>query len=236
VDGSGGLRDVLEVVSLEDDLVLLGLGLGDGDTLEHGDLSDDLLSCKNATQKDEERQRTRARARGEEKEGTEEERTQEVSDGDRVSSLTNDAVDGEMGVDGSHLVLESLCDAKTKVESEGRGGEGELRANEGREGRKDERRTNLGDSNDHVLDQRSDGSKASDVLSSSVPDRQGDGVGLLDLEEGRRKEGKKNEGELSLSFFARRLFHPSIPILQPPQTPRVEREERCCYSRAGCPC
>lgn len=67
MDGSGGLRDVLEVVSLEDDLVLLGLGLGDGDTLEHGDLSDDLLSCKNATQKDEERQRTRARARGEEK-------------------------------------------------------------------------------------------------------------------------------------------------------------------------
>lgn len=48
VDGSGGLGDVLEVVSLEDDLVLLGLGLGDGDTLEHGDLSDDLLSCKEA--------------------------------------------------------------------------------------------------------------------------------------------------------------------------------------------
>jgi len=45
VNGGSGLRDVLEIVSLDDDLVLLGLGLGDGDTLEHGDLSDDLLSC-----------------------------------------------------------------------------------------------------------------------------------------------------------------------------------------------
>lgn len=44
VDGGGRLGDVLEVVSLEDDLVLLVLGLGDGDTLEHGDLSDNLLS------------------------------------------------------------------------------------------------------------------------------------------------------------------------------------------------
>ena len=44
MDGGGRLGDVLEVVSLEDDLVLLVLGLGDGDTLEHGDLSDNLLS------------------------------------------------------------------------------------------------------------------------------------------------------------------------------------------------
>ena len=46
VDGRGGLGDVLEVVSLEDDLVLLVLGLGDGHTGKHGDLSDNLLSCE----------------------------------------------------------------------------------------------------------------------------------------------------------------------------------------------
>ena len=71
--------------------------------------------------------------------------TEEVSDRDRLSTLTDDAVDGEMGVDGSHLVEESL-----------------------------------GDTDDHVLDERSDGSEAGNVLSASVPDTQGDRVGLLD--------------------------------------------------------
>lgn len=66
-------------VTLKDDLVLLGLGLGNGNTLEHGDLPNDLL-------------------------------TEEVSDGEGLSSLTDDAVDGEMGVDGPHLVLEPLYD------------------------------------------------------------------------------------------------------------------------------
>ena len=93
--------------------------------------------------------------------------TEEVSDRDGLSTLTNDAVDGEMRVDGSHLVQESL------------------------EVRSDEERVShrwvllpgmayLGDSDDHVLDEGSDGSEASDVLSSSVPDREGDGVRLLD--------------------------------------------------------
>jgi len=54
-------------------------------------------------------QRTKARNKGR-KEGRRRERTQEVSDGDRLSFLTDDAVDGEMGVDGSHLVEESLCE------------------------------------------------------------------------------------------------------------------------------
>lgn len=40
--------------------------------------------------------------------GLQKTRTQEVSDGDGASIGSNDAVDGEMGVDGSHLVEEAL--------------------------------------------------------------------------------------------------------------------------------
>ena len=64
-------------VTLKDDLVLLGLGLGNGNTLEHGDLPNDLLS-------------------------------EEVSDREGLSTLTDDAVDGEMGIYRAHFVAEAL--------------------------------------------------------------------------------------------------------------------------------
>lgn len=44
VDVGGRLRDHLDVVALEDELVLLGLGLGDGDALEELDVTDTLLA------------------------------------------------------------------------------------------------------------------------------------------------------------------------------------------------
>lgn len=40
----GGLGNHVDVVALEDDLVLLGLGLGDGDALEQLDVADALLT------------------------------------------------------------------------------------------------------------------------------------------------------------------------------------------------
>jgi len=93
----------------------------------------------------------------------------------------------------------------------GRGGEEEGRrvSFERTKGGNEENETNLGDSNDHVLDQRSDGSETSDVLSSSVPDRQGDGVGLLDLLEVERKEGRE-ETKVS-SRFVFLLFALEVP-------------------------
>jgi hypothetical protein len=44
VDRGSGLGNGVDVVTLEDDLVLLGLGLGDGDTLEELDVADALLT------------------------------------------------------------------------------------------------------------------------------------------------------------------------------------------------
>jgi hypothetical protein len=44
VDGSSRLGNGVDVVTLEDDLVLLGLGLGDGDALEELDVADALLT------------------------------------------------------------------------------------------------------------------------------------------------------------------------------------------------
>lgn len=113
MDSGSGLRDVLDVVSLNDDLILLSLRLRDGDTLEHGDLPDDLLSCKEPDEKwrrDKKRKLGGRKRHGGEGTGL----TEEVSDGDRLSSLADDAVDGEMGVDGSHLVKESLQRAKRR--------------------------------------------------------------------------------------------------------------------------
>ncbi|GMT19707.1 hypothetical protein PFISCL1PPCAC_11004, partial [Pristionchus fissidentatus] len=44
LDASSGLRDGLDVVSIDDDLVLLGSGHDSGDTVREGDTADDLLS------------------------------------------------------------------------------------------------------------------------------------------------------------------------------------------------
>jgi hypothetical protein len=106
LDVGSGLGDVGKIVSDEGDLVLLVLGVEDGDTLQHGDLHDDLL-------------------------------TQEVADLNGLLIIGNNDVDGEMGVDEAHLVL-----------------------------------VTLGDTDDHVVDQRADGAEASNVLALSVPDNE----------------------------------------------------------------
>ena len=114
------MRNVLEGVALEDELILLGLGGLNIDTLLHHHASDNLLA-------------------------------NEVSDLDLVQTslgvLGYVDVDGEMGVDVSHLVLETL-----------------------------------GDTDDQVVDEGSDGSEGSDILSVAVVDLNGDGV-LLGLTE-----------------------------------------------------
>lgn len=76
VEESGRLRNEVDVVTLNEDLVLLCLVLLDGDTLEHGNVADALLA-------------------------------QEVADLGRLLVISNDDVDREMGVDGTHLVLET---------------------------------------------------------------------------------------------------------------------------------
>lgn len=88
LDIGGALGDVLEGVTREDELVLLVLGDLDLDTGLHGHPSDELLA-------------------------------DEVSDLNlpqvRLVVLVQVDVDGEMGVDVSHLVLEALGDADNQV-------------------------------------------------------------------------------------------------------------------------
>lgn len=76
VEKSGRLRNEVNVVTLNQNLVLLCLVLLDGNTLEHDDVTNTLL-------------------------------TQEVADLGRLLVTSNDDVDREMGVDSTHLVLES---------------------------------------------------------------------------------------------------------------------------------
>lgn len=73
---SSRLRNEVNVVTLDQNLVLLCLVLLDGNTFEHGNVAHTLLA-------------------------------QEVSDFGRLLVTSNDDVDGEMGVDSTHLVLES---------------------------------------------------------------------------------------------------------------------------------
>lgn len=64
---------------------------------------------------------------------------EEVANLDRVGLVVDDDVDGEMGVDQSHLVCETVLDTL-----------------------------------DHVLELRSDGAQAGDVLAATVPDDEAD--------------------------------------------------------------
>jgi hypothetical protein len=111
---------VLQRVASQDELILLGLGQLDIDTLLHDDSADNLLS-------------------------------DEVSDFDlpqaSLVALVQVDVDGEMGVDISHLVLEAL-----------------------------------GDTDNHVLDDGSDGTQSGDVLTVAMVDLDRDGV-LLGVSE-----------------------------------------------------
>ena len=77
LDQGSALGDLLDVVTFKDQLVLLRLAVGDGDTGNHADFPDVLLS-------------------------------QEVSDLYQGSFFTDGAIDGEMSVYSSHLVLETL--------------------------------------------------------------------------------------------------------------------------------
>jgi len=103
LDIGGALRNVLQRVSGQDELILLGLGDFDFDTLVHGYSSDNLLA-------------------------------NEISDLDLKQTglgvLLHVDVDGEMGVHVLHLVLEAL-----------------------------------GNTDDQVLDDRSDGTEGGDILS-----------------------------------------------------------------------
>jgi hypothetical protein len=97
------LGNRLDVVTLEDDLVL-DFGKGDSDTGCHAAFSDNLLSHYWSAPfpiPQVEQQRT------------------EVSDLEVGSIIVGDGVDGEMGVDQSHLVQESLCDTNDHVLDEG---------------------------------------------------------------------------------------------------------------------
>jgi len=104
LDVGSRLGDISQVVTGQDDLILLVLGDNDLDTLQHGDLEENLLTNK-------------------------------VTDLNRLLIISNNDVDGEMGIDETHLVL-----------------------------------VTLGDTNDHVVDQRADGAEASNVLALAVPD------------------------------------------------------------------
>jgi hypothetical protein len=95
LDIGGALRDGLERVALEDQLILLGLGDLDLNTGSDGNLADELLA-------------------------------DEVSDLDlvvaRLTVLLDIDVDGEMGIDVSHLVLVALRYADDQVVDEGADG------------------------------------------------------------------------------------------------------------------
>jgi len=91
LDVGSGLGDVVKIVTDQGDLILLVLGVEDGDALQHGNLHDDLL-------------------------------TQEVADLDGLLIIGNNDVDGEMGVDETHLVLVTLGDTDDHVVDQGADG------------------------------------------------------------------------------------------------------------------
>jgi hypothetical protein len=103
-----GLGNHVDVVALEDDLVLLGLGLGDGDALEQLDVADALLTEEVAVCA----RRVCVSSRGAE---TEKERWGNAPDLDRLLVVGDDDVDREMGIDETHLVREPVTDAGDHV-------------------------------------------------------------------------------------------------------------------------
>jgi hypothetical protein len=88
----GALRDLFQVVASQDELILLSRRDGSVNTLGHDDAADNLLSNK-------------------------------VADFDlpqtSLLALVQVDVDGKMGIDVAHLVLESLCDASNHVLDDG---------------------------------------------------------------------------------------------------------------------
>ena len=76
LDTSGRLWDGLDIVAINVQLVLLGLGDLDGDAGGHWDLAEELLA-------------------------------QEITNLQKLTSLDNGAVDGEMGIGGTELVAET---------------------------------------------------------------------------------------------------------------------------------
>jgi hypothetical protein len=96
------LRDSIQVITSENQLILLRCRLANSDTVQHLDTEADLL-------------------------------TQEVSDLDLLGVISNDDIDRKMGIDVTHLVLEAL-----------------------------------GNANDHVVDNGSDGSDACDMLAVAM--------------------------------------------------------------------
>ena len=88
-----GLRDILDVVALENELILLCLRLRDSDTVKHVYMPHN-LSLR------------------EFRSGPSETPThllpQEVPNLKTLPAVLNDAVDREMGIYGTHLVLEAL--------------------------------------------------------------------------------------------------------------------------------
>ena len=92
-----GLRDVADVVALEDQLVLLVLRLVDGHTFQHWDVSNGLCRCQ---PKD---CALIARANL---------FSQKVSNLNSFSTVLDDAVDREMGIYETHFVLEALTNER----------------------------------------------------------------------------------------------------------------------------
>jgi len=149
LDVGGGLGDVLERVAKQDELILLVLGDLDLNTLVHDDPPDELLA-------------------------------NEVADLDLEQAslvvLVEVDVDGEMGVDVAHLVLEALGDTDNQVLNQGADGAetGNGLAGAVVDGDGNDILLGLGEANGHVA-------KVLDELAAGSLD--GDGPGLdVDLD------------------------------------------------------
>ena len=84
----------MDVVALKDQLILLRLRLADGDAIEHVYVPHNLRGHFNIRFPD--------------KYNVAHLLTQEVTDLQLASAILNDAVDGKVGIDSAHLVLETL--------------------------------------------------------------------------------------------------------------------------------
>lgn len=98
MDVSSRLRDEVDVVSGDDDLVLLSLRFLNGNTFKHLDVSDTLLSQEVTIESERRVSFNRE---------TSKRRRINVPDLDGLLVVGDDNVDGEMGVDETHLVGET---------------------------------------------------------------------------------------------------------------------------------
>lgn len=88
------LRDVLNVVTLKNELILLCLRLCDGNTIKHVDMPHDLCACMSRESRPSQRATHLL--------------PQEVTNLKAFPAILNNAVDREVGVHRTHLVLEAL--------------------------------------------------------------------------------------------------------------------------------